>query len=181
QGLDLPASPGAANKLAFFPGSSIGNFEPREAETFLKDVGKHLRPNDAMLLGIDLKKDPAVLHAAYNDDASVTARFNLNLLTRIKRELGSDLEPENFEHRALYDESKGRVEMHLVSRRAQQVSIAGQTFAFAEGESIHTENSYKYTVAEFQSLASRAGYSPERVWTDADEYFSVHYLRFGRR
>lgn len=178
QGFELPRSQSDGRKLAFFPGSSIGNFKPEDAEAFLKLLGKHLGPDSALLIGVDLKKDPTILHAAYNDAAGVTAAFNLNLLTRIKRELGSDLDVNAFGHRALYNLDAGRVEMHLVSLLEQRIQIAGQQFPFADGETIHTENSYKYTVEEFQALASRAGYRCEQIWTDEQEQFGIHYLRF---
>lgn len=178
QGFELPRSRTEGRKLAFFPGSSIGNFEPEDAEAFLKILGKHLGPDSALLIGVDLKKDSTILQAAYNDAAGVTAAFNLNLLTRIKRELQSDLDVNAFGHRAFYNSDAGRVEMHLVSLREQRLRVAGQRFPFADGETIHSENSYKYTVEEFQALASRAGYRCERVWTDEQDYFGIHYLRF---
>lgn len=129
-----------------------------------------------MLIGVDLKKDTAILQAAYNDAAGVTAAFNLNLLTRLRRELGAEVDPSAFAHRAFYNDRVGRIEMHLVSRRSQRLSLGGARFAFAEGETIHTENSYKYSITEFHALAHRAGFAVERTWTDADELFSVHYL-----
>jgi dimethylhistidine N-methyltransferase len=174
--LDLRLGPETTRKLAFFPGSTIGNFEPDEAVTFLKRVRRFLRPDGGLLVGVDLKKNPAVLHRAYNDDAGVTAAFNLNLLHRLRAELGAELDPDGFEHLALYNAMRGRIEMHLVSRGAQMVRLLGQRFRFEDGERIHTENSYKYSVEEFHALAGRAGLAARRVWTDADRLFSVHFL-----
>jgi uncharacterized SAM-dependent methyltransferase len=129
-----------------------------------------------MLVGVDLKKSQAQLNAAYNDSWGVTADFNLNLLARINRELKGDFELENFRHRAFYNSIEGRIEMHLESLRAQQVTIQGRHFDFRTGETIHTENSYKYSVEEFQQLARQAGFGPLRAWTDEQQLFSVHYL-----
>ena len=176
QDLDLPDCEGAGRKLAFFPGSTIGNFEPLEALSFLQRVRRLVQPDGALLIGVDLKKDPQVLHAAYNDSAGITAAFNLNLLERLRAELDVELDPKNFRHRAFYNATRGRIEMHLVSRRAQEIQVLGQRFHFEPGESIHTENSYKYTVEEFHSLARGAGLQPQRVWFDSARLFSVHYL-----
>lgn len=162
--------------LGLFMGSSIGNFTPDEARMFLAGAARLLR-GGRLLIGVDLKKDAALLHAAYNDAAGVTAQFNLNLLDHINRELGADFDRTGFAHRAHYDAALGRIEMHLVSLRRQTVHVGGQAFAFAEGETIHTENSCKYTVEEFQSLALRAGWTPIQVWVDPDRLFSVHLLR----
>jgi uncharacterized SAM-dependent methyltransferase len=129
-----------------------------------------------MLVGVDLKKDPARLHAAYNDAQGVTAAFNLNLLTRINRELGGNFEVSAFEHHAFYHEAQGRIEMHLRSLRAQSVKVAGRVFEFGAGETMHTENSCKYAVEEFQQLAREAGFKPEQYWCDGERLFSVHYL-----
>ncbi len=176
QDLDLPDCEGSGRKLAFFPGSTIGNFEPIEALSFLQRVRRLVQPDGALLIGVDLKKDPQVLHAAYNDSAGVTAAFNLNLLERLRTELGAELDPKNFRHRAFYNATRGRIEMHLVSRRAQEIRVLGQRFHFEPGESVHTENSYKYSVEEFHSLARSAGLRPQRVWFDSARLFSVHYL-----
>jgi uncharacterized SAM-dependent methyltransferase len=129
-----------------------------------------------MLVGVDLKKDRHVLHAAYNDSQGVTAEFNLNVLRRINAELAADFDLTAFEHRAHYDADVGRIEMHLVSRRAQQVRIAGRVFRFAAGETIHTENSYKYSLEAFRDLSRRAGFEPQHAWTDPQQLFSIHYL-----
>ena len=166
-----------ARRLAFFPGSTIGNFQPDQAIAFLSKVREQVGKDGGLLIGVDLKKDRARLHAAYNDRAGVTAAFNLNLLHRINRELGGDFNPQQFRHHAFYNEQAGRIEMHLVSRRAQRVRIGEHEFSFAEGESIHTENSYKYTVSGFQALAAQAGFRAGDVWEDEERLFSVHYLQ----
>lgn len=174
---ELPLEPEWRDLAAFFPGSSIGNFDPDDARAFLKRVGRVLGPGGRLLIGVDLKKERAVLDAAYNDAQGVTAAFNLNLLTRLNRELGADFEVDAFRHRAFFNEESSRIEMHLVSRGNQRVRVAGQVFDFRLGESIHTENSYKYGIEDFQRLARPAGFVSEQVWTDADDLFSVHCLR----
>ncbi|MBB2960733.1 L-histidine N(alpha)-methyltransferase [Methylobacterium sp. R2-1] len=161
----------------FFPGSTIGNFEPGEAAHLLDVFGRILGTGAMLVLGVDLVKDRAVLEAAYDDAAGVTAAFNLNLITRINRELDGEIDPDSFAHRAFFNEAASRIEMHLVSRRAQTVRVAGRSFAFAEGESIHTENSYKYTLDGFRALAARAGWASLEAWTDPDGLFSLHALR----
>ena len=181
QDLDLPDCPGSGRKLAFFPGSTIGNFEPRDALAFLQRVRRLIQPGGALLIGVDLKKDPQVLNDAYNDSQGVTAAFNLNLLERLRTELGAKLDPDNFRHRAFYNTTHGRIEMHLVSRCTQEIRILGKRFRFDAGESIHTESSYKYSVEEFHALAHRAGLQPRQVWLDAERLFSVHYLSVIRR
>jgi dimethylhistidine N-methyltransferase len=173
----LPDLPEHLPRAAFFPGSSIGNFEPEDARALLMRVGKHLGRDGKLLIGVDLKKDKATLQAAYNDAEQVTAAFNLNLLERFNRELDADFQLDRFEHLAFFNEQEGRIEMHLLSTGDQQVNVAGQTIRFAQGESLHTENSYKYSIAEFRSLAGESGFAVERTWTDADELFSVHCLR----
>lgn len=162
-------------RLGFFPGSTIGNFTPEESVDFLSTAAQALE-GGAILVGVDLKKDEQTLNAAYNDARGVTAEFNRNLLHRINRELGGNFDPDGFEHSAVYVRDKGRVETHLVCGRPQTVDVCGQQFSFAAGDRIHTENSHKYSVDEFQSLAKESGLVPRRVWTDADEMFSVHYL-----
>lgn len=175
--LDLPDAVELRQRAAFFPGSSIGNFEPAQARGLLRRIAALLDPGGSLLVGVDLKKDPALLHAAYNDRAGVTAEFNLNLLMRINRELDADFDIEAFRHHAFYNETLGRVEMHLVAATAQRVRIDGHCFDFQAGESIHTENSYKFSVEEFQALAAQAGLSSVRVWQDDEALFSVHCLR----
>jgi uncharacterized SAM-dependent methyltransferase len=129
-----------------------------------------------LIIGVDLKKDAGKLVRAYNDSAGVTAAFNLNLLERINRELGASIDPDTFRHRAIYDPREGRIEMHLVSEVAQDILILGRRFHFGAGESIHTENSYKYSIDEFRELAKSAGWTPARTWTDGGRQFSVHEL-----
>lgn len=165
-----------ARRVVYFPGSTIGNFTPPEAVSFLDRLRRVAGPAGGLLIGVDLKKEPRVLEAAYDDRRGVTAEFNLNLLRRINRELGADFRLERFRHRALYDAREGRIEMHLVSGEAQIVRVGGEEFRFDAGETIHTENSYKYTLEEFGDLAARAGLSVRRVWTDAGRMFSVQYL-----
>ena len=166
-------------KLFVFLGSSLGNYEIEEAVELLSLVAGSMDPSDRLLLGTDLDKDPALLEAAYDDARGVTARFNLNLLERINRELGGRFDLDRFEHRARYRGDLRRVEMHLVSRIAQEVAIpgAGLTVRFAEGESIHTENSHKYTVETLRTLADRAGLHEEAAWTDSLEQFRVQLWR----
>jgi dimethylhistidine N-methyltransferase len=177
--LKLPPYRGAARprRVAFFPGSTIGNLEPDDAEAFLRMTRAQVGARGAMLVGVDLKKDPVLLHAAYNDRRGVTAAFNLNVLARINRELEGDFELRRFRHYAFYNATEGRIEMHLVSLARQSVRIAGQRFTFARGESIHTENSCKYSIEEFREMAEEAGFRAERVWTDRRGLFSVHGLR----
>lgn len=174
--LELPHDTSPERRLVFFPGSTIGNFEPCEALAFLQRIRRLVQPRGALLIGVDLKKDPRILHQAYNDNQGVTAAFNLNLLERLRAELNAELDPHGFRHRAFYNALAGRVEMHLVSQRAQEIRVGGRCFQFKTGESIHSENSYKYSVAEFHALARRAGLQPVRVWVDPDRLFSVHYL-----
>ncbi len=176
QDFELPASAGQPRKLAFFPGSTIGNFEPPEALAFLRRVRRLVQPDGALLIGVDLKKDPQVLHAAYNDSAGVTARFNLNLLERLRGEFGAELNPQGFRHHAFYDAARGRIEMHLVSRCAQDIRLDGRRFRFESDDGIHTENSYKYSPEEFDALALAAGLHPRQRWFDTARLFSVHYL-----
>jgi len=170
-----PAARAPHARVGFFPGSSIGNFAPDEARQFLSAAARTLR-GGGMLIGVDLVKAPAILHAAYNDAAGVTAEFNKNLLARANRELGADFELDAFDHYAFFNPYESRIEMHLVSNRAQQVQVGRQRFAFATGQSLHTENSYKYSLESFRALARAAGFEPQRTWTDARGWFSVHWL-----
>jgi dimethylhistidine N-methyltransferase len=173
---ELPAVLGAKPRVGFFPGSTIGNFEPHEAHAFLRHAATLLGRGALLIIGVDLVKDPAILNAAYNDAAGVTAAFNLNLLERINRELDGEFKLENFRHRAFYNREKQRVEMHLVSLVRQKVRVMGKLVDFRRGETIHTENSYKYTVELFRSHARSAGWTPAASWLDAQGYFSVHAL-----
>ena len=171
---DIPAPEG--RRLGFFPGSTIGNFDRPAAVEFLKRCRRVVGSEGAMLVGVDLKKDSDILNAAYNDAAGVTASFTLNLLTRINRELGGDFDLARFAHDASYNAREGKVEIFIRSLADQIVTIAGCRFRFAEGERIHTEDSCKYSVPEFQQLAMRAGFAPSRVWTDDAKLFSIHLL-----
>jgi dimethylhistidine N-methyltransferase len=169
--LDLPAAKGA--RTAYFPGSTIGNLTPDEAHGFLARARTQAR---RMLIGTDLKKDANMLHAAYNDSRGVTAAFNLNLLARINRELGGDFDLRSFAHYAFYNAPCGRIEMHLVSLKRQNVRIGAQRFGFERGESIHTENSHKYSSAGFRALAENAGFAQARCWSDRKGLFALHGL-----
>jgi L-histidine N-alpha-methyltransferase len=173
---ELPRFRDARRRLVFFPGSTIGNFRPDEAVGLLGVMNRVAGEGGALLAGVDLVKDRRVLEAAYNDDAGVTAEFNLNLLRRINRELGADFELGAFRHQAVYDEAAGRIEMYLVSERGQTVHVDGRRFDFAEDERILTEYSHKYQPDGFAELAGQAGFRVERVWTDPKRHFSVQYL-----
>ncbi|NKB44498.1 MAG: L-histidine N(alpha)-methyltransferase [Alphaproteobacteria bacterium] len=174
---DLPDVVDQGAKAGFFPGSTIGNFSKTEAHDFLAMAAGMLGDGGGLVIGVDLKKDPKMLQAAYNDQRGVTAEFNLNLLARINRELGGTFDLDNFIHDARYVEDKGRVEMHLVSLKEQVISINGTPFAFQKDESIHTENSHKYDIDEFHDIGRETGFEPDRTWTDKNNLFSVHYLK----
>ena len=170
----------AARNIVYFPGSTIGNFEPTEAEEFLCRVANVCRQNGGLLIGADLKKDPHVLEAAYNDSAGVTAQFNLNLLDRINRELGADFDLDQWRHRAIYNSDAGRIEMHLISEIDQFVHLDEQKFHFRRSEKIITEFSYKYAPEEFAALAGKAGFEFVRMWTDDARLFGVFYFTCSR-
>jgi dimethylhistidine N-methyltransferase len=172
----LPEAVKDMPKVGFFPGSTIGNFEPHEACAFLRSARTILGDNATLIVGVDLEKDEHVLHAAYNDAAGVTSRFNLNMLTRINRELGGNFDLSGFAHRAIYNRERHRIEMHLVSRKAQTVRVLGHAFAFRQGESIHTESSYKYSIDRFNAVARGSGWTPRASWADVNGMFSVHAL-----
>ena len=174
--LPLPEGVRRLPRLGFFPGSTIGNLDLPAARAFLARVRAGLGPGARLLVGVDLRKDPAILLPAYDDPAGVTAAFNRNLLVRLNREAGADFDPLAFDHRALWNAAEGRIEMHLVSRRAQRVRLAGTAIGFAPGETIHTENSYKHTLPGFAALAAAAGWVPRRVWTDAAQWYALHLL-----
>lgn len=177
QPLELDFVPEGARRLVFFPGSTLGNFDPEEATSFLENIRLLVGVEGSLLISIDLKKEVKRIEAAYDDAAGITAAFNLNILSRLQRDLGADVDLGGFRHEAFYNRQAGRVEMHLISRRPQTVIIDGHEFVFEEGESIHTENSYKYSIEEFQNLARRAGYRPLQRWVDPEGLFSVHLLR----
>lgn len=174
--LPLEENAGDGPLVGFFPGSTIGNMMPDDAERFLAAWAARLS-GGGMLVGVDLVKDPALLNAAYNDAAGYTERFNLNMLHHIRARLDTDLDPRRFRHHACFNEAESRIEMHLVAQCAHRVRVEDRRFDFADGESIHSESSYKYTVERFQDLARRAGFVPMRVWTDPQHWFSIHYLR----
>ncbi|MBK1705063.1 L-histidine N(alpha)-methyltransferase [Halochromatium glycolicum] len=172
----LPVEDHEHPRAAFFPGSSIGNFEPVDAEQLLRRVAAILGPDGRLLIGVDLIKERERLERAYNDAAGVTAAFNMNLLHRINRELDGGFDTTRFRHEAFFNAEQSRIEMHLLSTCEQQVEVAGARFAFEEGETIHTECSHKYSIDGFHALARRAGFEPEQVWTDPEQLFSVHCL-----
>jgi dimethylhistidine N-methyltransferase len=177
QGFPLSVEGGPERTLAFFPGSTIGNFHPQEAQTFLARLGRQLGAGARLLIGVDLKKSRQRLEAAYNDVAGVTAAFNLNLLERINRELDGTFDLDGFAHTAFYNERLSRIEMHLKSLHPQTALVAGVPFRFDKGETIHTEDSYKYSVEEFTKLAQGAGWSADSTWSDDEGLFSIHLLR----
>ena len=172
---DYPALRLRPRRIGFFPGGTIGNFTPDAARTLLRRMRGVLN-GGGLLVGVDLVKDPARLHAAYNDAAGVTAAFNKNLLARANRELGADFDLDGFAHYAPYNPTQQRIEMYLVSLRRQSVTVAGRRFDFAQGEAVHTEDSHKYTLDSFRGLAAQAGFRPRAVWTDPERLFSLHWL-----
>lgn len=174
----IPAIAAAAPvRVGFFPGSTIGNFEPHEAASFLRNAAQILGRGALLIVGVDLIKSADVLHAAYNDQAGVTAAFNQNLLKRINRELGGTFKLDSFEHHAFYNRERNRIEMHLASLKRQKVRVLGQTIDFRAGETIHTENSYKYSVASLGALARGVGWMPVASWLDSRKYFSIQVFR----
>jgi len=172
--LKLPDGLPDAARVVFFPGSSIGNFQPPAAVQYLSDISFLLGDGGQLLIGVDLKKDKNILERAYDDSEGVTAEFNLNLLTRLNNEISADFDLQAWNHYSFYNSQQGRIEMHLQSMCEQVVSIRDHEFYFAENEKIHTENSYKYTVEEFQSLGLEAGLQPDKVWVDDGKLFSIH-------
>ena len=176
QDFELPATIRNRPLVGFFPGSTIGNFEPHQACSFLQRTGKALGKGALLIVGVDLIKDSRVLNTAYNDKAGMTAAFNLNLLTRINRELGAKFKPACFEHHAFFNPRYNRIEMHLASLKRQRVRVDGETVEFRAGETIHTENSYKYSADSFRALARGANWKPRAIWTDEANYFSIHAL-----
>ena len=176
-GLDIEQDLDGSPVTFFYPGSSIGNFTPAQARSFLQAIRLHCagRPDSGLLIGVDTKKDKARLDAAYDDAVGVTAAFNRNVLNHVNRVLGSDFQPEAFAHRGFYNEAAGRVEMHLEATSAQSVRWPGAVREFAAGERIHTENSYKYAPEEFAILLREAGFSTHRCWQDERRDFSVFY------
>jgi len=178
---DLPEPPQPASRtIVYYPGSTVGNFQPDEARHFLRRIAEGIEEGAGLLIGVDLKKDVDVLEAAYNDAEGVTAAFNMNLLRRMNRELDATFDLDRFEHLSVWNEDKGCVESFLRSTDEQTVTVAGELFSFAAGETIHTEYSFKYTLDEFAELMGEAGFSVEEVWTDDRSYFSVQYCTVDR-
>jgi len=175
--LKLPYHVESTNKVAFFPGSTIGNFLPEQAVGVLEEIKNMVGENGGLLIGVDLQKSTQILNAAYNDKQGYTAQFNLNLLSRINRELGADFNLKEFRHHAFFNEERNRIEMHLLSLQDQQVTIDDQILIFKKDQSILTEYSHKYTIEHFQNLAEKAGFSRVKTWVDEDGLFSVHYLK----
>jgi dimethylhistidine N-methyltransferase len=173
---EIPAAIAALPRIGFFPGSTIGNFEPHEAAKFLHHAADTLGAGAILVIGVDLIKDTKILCPAYNDAEGVTATFNLNVLARINRELGANFDLAAFEHHACYNSAQTRIEMHLASTKRQKVKVNGKAISFRAGETIHTENSYKYTVESFTALARGTGWSPLKSWTDG--MFGVLALKF---
>ena len=176
EAMTLPARVPDLPRLGFFPGSTIGNLDPSAATRFLQQARQTLGARSCFLVGVDLRKDPAVLLPAYDDAAGVTAAFNRNLLVRLNREAGADFDPNSFAHRAVWNDAESRIEMHLVSRRDQAVRVDGHIIQFASGETIHTENSYKYAPEHFAALATASGWHTAELWTDPERLFSLHLL-----
>jgi len=165
-----------AKKLAYFPGSTIGNFYPQQAIDFMREVATTVGPGGGLLVGVDLHKDPERINVAYNDSKGVTAAFNLNMLSHINQRFQANFDINQFEHSAFYNQRAGRIEMHLISKRKQQITINGSLINFEQGESILTEVSYKYTLENFARIAHQAGFNIQKVWVDSRQYFSVQYL-----
>jgi dimethylhistidine N-methyltransferase len=174
--IELPSDLPQARRVAFYPGSTIGNFDLPQAAEFLRTLRHLVGREGGVIIGVDLQKDPSILNAAYNDSAGVTAAFNVNALKHVNRILDADFDVNQFEHRAFYNSEKHRVEMHLVSKIAQRVDCGEVVITFAKGETIHTESSYKYTLESFNDLAQKAGFEVKKTWTDDRNYFSVHYM-----
>jgi L-histidine N-alpha-methyltransferase len=179
QGLDFYPAAAGERRMVLYIGSSIGNFEPHQAARILEIVRAGLEPGDTLLLGVDLQKDESTLLAAYDDAAGVTARFNLNMLARLNRELAADFDLEAFAHRAVWNPTESRIEMHLESLVAQRVQIPALDLelSFATGERIHTENSYKYAPGQVEAMLAETGFNPENSWTDERGWFAVWLAR----
>jgi dimethylhistidine N-methyltransferase len=176
RGIQLDEMAIDASPVFFYPGSSVGNFEPAAAVNFMRSMRKKMNPAGGLLIGVDAKKDQNVLNLAYNDLSGVTAKFNINVLDNLNNLLEGNIDSENFTHHAFYNESCGRIEMHLRCTDTHSVKLAGHHLEFTEGELIHTENSYKYHPSEFIALAEEAGFSLGKVWQDEQRWFSVMYF-----
>lgn len=175
--LPIPSAAPEGDRLLFFPGSSIGNFHPEEAKSFLRMVNRAVGHNGMLLIGVDTKKSSVILNAAYNDEAGITAKFNLNVLHRMRNEAGLKCEPELFDHLAFYNEDEGRIEMHLVNNEQQTLKINGCRFRMKSGEHLHTENSYKYSPTEFLNMAEESGFKQARHWIDEEGLFAIYLLK----
>ena len=175
--LEAPVAGDNETATVFFPGSSIGNFEPVQASTLLERIADFLESNDGLLIGVDTKKDVDILERAYNDAQGVTEAFNKNVLTRINNEMEANFEIENFSHNAFYNHEHGRMEMHLVSSCDQIVKIGNESFGFRKSETVHTENSYKYHKSEFDELAQKSGFYSVKTWQDQDNLFNIHFYK----
>ncbi len=173
----LPYRAEKGQKVAFFPGSSIGNFEPEEARNLLKEIAQLVGSEGKLIIGVDRVKASHILEGAYNDRSGITAQFNLNLLERINRELEGNFDLKRFSHKAFFNTELNRIEMHLISDIPQYVQVAGKTFFFDQGETLHTESSYKYTIESFIQLAAQAGFSCKQIWSDEKQWFSVYFLQ----
>jgi dimethylhistidine N-methyltransferase len=179
---ELPeAARAAPTRVGFFPGSTIGNFESHEAAGFLRNAGEILGEGAVLIVGVDLIKAPEILNSAYNDKQGVTAKFNKNLLVRMNRELDANFKLETFEHHAFYNRERNRIEMHLASLKRQKVRVAGETIDFRAGETIHTENSYKYSIDSLNALAGGVGWKQIQAWTDPKKYFAVVAYRLEQK
>ncbi len=174
--MEIQDNEDSSYRLGFFPGSTIGNFEKDDAITFLRTAREILGNESGLIIGVDLQKDLDILIPAYNDAKGVTAEFNLNILRRINNELDGNIDLETFRHKAIYNKQAQRIEMHLESQKDQNTSILGKNISFSKGETIHTENSHKYTIESFRNLAQKAGWKPLKHWTDQAKLFSIHYL-----
>lgn len=172
---DLPKVKAGGRRIVFFPGSTIGNFKPRTVRRFFEVISGITGKNGGVLIGVDLKKDVGVLEAAYNDSKGITAEFNKNMLAHLNREIGSDFKPELMDHKAIWNEEKGRIEMRLYVRESHTVSVDGNSYKLKRGEFIHTENSHKYSLEEFAELVS-PWFEVHKVWTDKKGYFSLQFL-----
>ncbi|MGD1913137.1 MAG: L-histidine N(alpha)-methyltransferase [Rivularia sp. (in: cyanobacteria)] len=172
----LPDEKDVKNKVILFAGSTIGNLDRSQAIALLKKSANLLNGQGSMLIGVDLKKDPTILHAAYNDSKGLTEKFNLNILNNINRELNADFNLDYFYHYAPYNPTIGRIELHLISKKSQVVTVLGEKFTFREGESIHSENSHKYSTEDLRELAESAGFKLRKTWIDENNLFSVNYL-----
>lgn len=178
--IDLPADLDQMSQVVFFPGSTIGNFHPEDAQKFLKNISYMLGDSGYLLIGVATKNDISVIERAYNDKQGVTEQFNLNLLRRINRELAADFDLTNWQHEAFFNVEESRIEMHLKSLLDQQVSIGGERISFSQGETIHTENSYKYSTEEFESLVKQVGFTLDKVWQDNQQLFSLYLFSYAK-